>query len=465
MLGEVVQVRVLTFLANERIMRISSDLAKQAQLRLFAPLECLHGDRRLTVTVIIDQGLPKNTIAMSQLAADELYLSSYMWRIPLYIKTNEFLFGPLVGVLANPEWNSKSHTLKKTNQLVSLTKLCSVCQSQQAICVIFDTKGVNLTDRLVRGYVMDDGVWHKRTLPLPTVIYDQLVSRKLERSPALQGKRKALIAHYGDRFFNGGFFDKWEVYEWLSNEHQVKSHMPQTARHTTLAQAEDFVRSHATSFLKPLHGSLGLGIVRFVRHQSGSVTYEVKRRAGSITAGQASSVRDAIQVFRTRLKNRPYIWQEGLNLVKYQGRPLDIRILMQRDESGAWKRTKMFARVAKVGDFTSNLTGGGDAMPVDEALVQCLPKSEQRNRATSQVRRLSRQIVDAIESGSGRTFGEMGIDLGVDVEGKIWIIEVNSKPHKTPETEKGRQDLVDLSFERPMGYAIYLATSTTKMPK
>lgn len=101
-------------------------------------------------------------------------------------------------------------------------------------------------------------------------------------------------------------------------------------------------------------------------------------------------------------------------------------------------------------------------MPVDQALAECLPKVEQRNRAKAQIRRLSRQVVDALEQGSGRTFGELGIDLGLDTSGKVWIIEVNSKPRKTPTTEKGRQDLVDLSFERPMRYAIYLATKAAK---
>lgn len=37
------------------------------------------------------------------------------------------------------------------------------------------------------------------------------------------------------------------------------------------------------------------------------------------------------------------------------------------------------------------------------------------------------------------------------------FIEVNSKPRKAPRTEKGRQDLVDLAFHRPMEYAIRLA--------
>lgn len=465
MLGDAVKVRMMTFLSDESTIRISTDVSRYSTIRFQEPCQCLHGDRRMTVTAVLDPTLPPATIALSQAVAERLRLTVYGWRIPLRINERQFLFGPLIGILANPVWNSKSKTLKTSKQLVSLTRLCSAGAMQDAICVLFDIKGIDLTDRLVQGYIYHDHRWHKRTFPLPHVIYDQLVSRKLERDLSLKGKREALTAKYGDKFFNGGFFDKWQVYEWLSADAQMKFHVPQTLRHSSLTQAEAFVCSHAISFLKPLHGSLGLGIVRFLRHQNGSVTYEMKKKAESVTSGQASSVREALQIFRTRFKNRPYIWQEGLNLAKYHERPLDIRILMQRDETGEWKRTKMFARVAKIGDFTSNITGGGDAMPVDEALTECLPKIEQRNRAKRQIRKLSRQIVEAIESASGRSFGEMGIDLGVDTNGKIWIIEVNSKPHKTPATEKGRQDLVDLSFERPMGYALYLATSTRKSSK
>ncbi|EPZ53060.1 YheC/YheD family protein [Alicyclobacillus acidoterrestris] len=453
------QLRVSTFKSAKPLLRLSPSTGYLAAAP-FRSIECVHGGRRVTLEAVIDEALPRNALSMSSKAAEQLRLTEYTWQMPAGVTQGRIQFGPLIGILSNPRWDKEARTLRKSSQTEVLQRLVEAGREHGAVCFVFGIHSVNLKAGTITGYVLNDGVWHRRQLPLPDVIYDQLHSRKLEQDA--KELREALSKRYGSRIFNDGFFDKWQVYDWLREDRQVRQHLPQTRQHTSMSSAEAFLSSHSVTFLKPLHGSLGLGIARFVRQRDGSYTYEVKRKTSAIVRGKAASAKKVLSVFRTRLKHRPYIWQEGLPLATYHHRPVDFRILMQRDETGEWKRTKMFARVARIGDFTSNLSGGGDAMPVDQALAECLPKVEQRNRAKAQIRRLSRQVVDALEQGSGRTFGELGIDLGLDTSGKVWIIEVNSKPRKTPTTEKGRQDLVDLSFERPMRYAIYLATKAAK---
>ncbi|MGE5404393.1 MAG: YheC/YheD family protein, partial [Candidatus Saccharibacteria bacterium] len=53
-------------------------------------------------------------------------------------------------------------------------------------------------------------------------------------------------------------------------------------------------------------------------------------------------------------------------------------------------------------------------------------------------------------------FGELGIDIGLDNDDKLWLIEVNSKPRKATEGS-GDNRLIDLSFMKPLSYARFLA--------
>ena len=53
-------------------------------------------------------------------------------------------------------------------------------------------------------------------------------------------------------------------------------------------------------------------------------------------------------------------------------------------------------------------------------------------------------------------FGEFGLDLGLDKNGDIWLIEVNSKPRKTTVTEMSKI-IMRNAFKRPLEYSIYLA--------
>ncbi|WP_230087846.1 YheC/YheD family protein [Alicyclobacillus mali (ex Roth et al. 2021)] len=362
---------------------------------------------------------------------------------------------PLIGILDHPRWDDRRETLRESDQMAGIRRMVEIAQSLGADAFVFGLADVDLKSRRIHGYSRDDGKWMERVFPFPDVIYDQLLSRKLERRETYRSVRHALSAEYGDLFFNDGFFDKWQIYEWLRRS-PVWPHVPETIRHRSLAQGATFVARHQVTFLKPFHGSLGLGIIRFALEKDGSVSYEWKRSRQGIVRGTAASPAEAVQLFRTQLRRRPYIWQQGIDLVALDGRPVDIRILLQRDGTGAWKRTKMFARVAKAGDFTSNLATGGGAMPVDRAILGAFPDDVKR-RVRASIRRTAEAVAEAVEAGAGRTFGELGVDLGVDRRGFVWVIEVNSKPRKAPASASGRDDLVELSFRRPMEYALFLA--------
>lgn len=56
------------------------------------------------------------------------------------------------------------------------------------------------------------------------------------------------------------------------------------------------------------------------------------------------------------------------------------------------------------------------------------------------------------------TFGEIGIDLGLDVEGELWFIESNAKPAKTTIHLLNEDDVLRQSYLKPLEYAKYLAS-------
>ncbi|MBX5437563.1 MAG: YheC/YheD family protein [Alicyclobacillaceae bacterium] len=365
--------------------------------------------------------------------------------------------GPLIGILCNPVWDRRNERLKSNVQLPALQKLVQESRSQGAVAYLFRVEDVDFQGLKTIGYVQDGPAWKPAVLPLPDVIYDQVVSRRLERR-ADHGRRRARLSKlYGERFFNDGFFDKWQVYEWLARDPRVRAHLPVTARLNRSQDLVTFVQQHSVTFVKPVHGSLGLGILRIVREPDGSVTYALKRARGAPLQGRADHPGDIAAALRRRLLARPHLLQQGIALRTYRDRPFDIRILLQRDGEGVWRRTKMFARIAGPGDFTSNLSSGGEAVPVGQVLAELYSKPADRVRCRRQISRLSKWTAEVLEQQAQRRFGELGIDMGVDETGRVWVIEVNSKPWKTTLSLRGRQDLADLAFTRPIQYAIWLS--------
>lgn len=407
--------------------------------------------------VIPDPALSTRQVYLSTGVLGRLHMMETAAPFSARLKQGEVQIGPVIGILCNPRWNSSSNTLSNSTQLPALEKLLDTARGQGVTAYLFRVEDIDFQQLVTKAYIRTSRGWKTIRTPLPDAIYDQMISRKRERSTDHGKLREKLTRLYGARIFNDGFFDKWQVHEWLVNDRRMIPYVPSTIRYTRSQEASQFVRRHGTVYMKPVHGSLGLGIVRIAGMSDGSYIYEIKRPNQAPTTGRANDASDVVQSFRKRLNGRPYLLQQAIPLATMEGRPFDIRILLQRDDSGDWKRTKAFARLAKVGDITSNLSSGGEALPLSQPLERLFSNRQRRNRCKAEIQKVSRLIAEVMEQQSGKKFGELGIDLGVDQTGHVWVIEVNSKPWKSPTTENGSQEIVDLAFERPIRYAKYLA--------
>lgn len=431
---------------------------RRSRLRLgLGTVTCSCSVKSTEVAVLPDPNLPNDTLVMTEAVSERLSIQGVVPRLFATVTSSRIRVGPLIGILCHPIWRAKERTLVRNRHLQALEKLVSSASEQKALGFLFRMDEVDFEDGTVQGYIKTTDGWKRRRLPLPDVIYDQVISRKRERTQSYAERRQQLSALYGQRIFNDGFFDKWAVHDWLQQDRSLRPHIPRTVRYTQATAAVNFVQRFPVTFLKPVHGSLGLGIARIVRHPDGTFHYDIKRAKQSPLHGTAASAGDVVKAFRGRLSARPYVIQEGIVLSHYQDRPFDIRILLQRDGDGEWRRTKMFARVAKAGDFTSNISSGGEALPVHTVFTEAFKKPAQAKACQREIVRVTRRVTEVMEKASGKVFGEMGLDIGIDQNGHVWVIEVNSKPWKSPTTERGRQDLVDLSFKRPIEYAVWLA--------
>ncbi|WP_277714094.1 YheC/YheD family protein [Paenibacillus mucilaginosus] len=69
--------------------------------------------------------------------------------------------------------------------------------------------------------------------------------------------------------------------------------------------------------------------------------------------------------------------------------------------------------------------------------------------------RLAAELPEALEAGYGR-FAELGIDFGVDRDGRLWLLEVNSKPGRSVFTLLGDARAAEAALLRPLQYAASL---------
>ena len=130
------------------------------------------------------------------------------------------------------------------------------------------------------------------------------------------------------------------------------------------------------------------------------------------------------------LNNRIYIIQQGIPLLTYQTRGMDYRVLCHKNIQNNWNVTSVVARISAQDEFVSNIARGGELMSPVNALKDTLSISDAKV-LISQMKDLAIETAMIIERKSQGITGELGIDIGIDKDGKPWLIEVNSKPSKS----------------------------------
>ncbi len=73
------------------------------------------------------------------------------------------------------------------------------------------------------------------------------------------------------------------------------------------------------------------------------------------------------------------------------------------------------------------------------------------------LRRAALEIASGIEKYVDGHFAELGVDLAIDRSGRIWLLEVNSKPSKDDNSSTSGGEKIRPSVNKTVTYARYLA--------
>lgn len=277
----------------------------------------------------------------------------------------------------------------------------------------------------ITGYCFEDDYWTKRTFPLPDVIYNRIHSRRLEYGELFQ-QLYQYVQEQNISFFNYRFLSKWEVHRMLLLEEHMHPYLPQTSLYSK-ENLENMLDEHHSVFLKPVHGSQGRNIIRLSKHNT---EFCFKTSAGTNeNSTSLPSLTQLLEALEKQTKRRLYLIQQEIPLITYDGRKLDFRILCHKNKQESWIVTSSVARISALQQFVSNIARGGEMIKPLKALANYFDRAVAL-QIFALMKEIAVECAAIIEQQSDGETGELGIDLGVDPSGHVWIIEVNSKPSK-----------------------------------
>ncbi|WP_167357167.1 YheC/YheD family protein [Paenibacillus pectinilyticus] len=302
------------------------------------------------------------------------------------------------------------------------------------------------------GYTYNKAKYRLERQSIPKVTHN----RQIALSPSLKAKLK-LLSKSSLIFNRQNRYDKFKIYKLIYQNPELREYLPVSMRYSQ-ARLKDAMNTYSSLFIKPTNNSVGDGIIKLKKQQSGNWLFYWKK--GSPKSLSSQQVVNRVNKYVGR---QHYMIQEAIPLATYHGRPYDLRVSVQRGATGSWQVTGMIGRVAAKGRHVTNVAKGGKPKKVETLFRTSEFEPEAMKTA---IRAVALKIMNDL-SGKLLHVADVGLDLGIDTQGHIKLIEMNGRDQRYTFKKAKMHATFYRTYETPLQYAKYLLTqkSTTIMTR
>lgn len=392
------------------------------------------------------------SIVLTEGLAHALKFTETNTPLHVFVYKNSIHLGPLIGIFSSGFTKIPNKPLGERSEFFS--KLLSLNTMTGCIPFIFGEQHIDWDYETIHGYVFLDSEWSVYEFPFPNVVYDRLPNRRTEKETGAKEVKQKFQELYTIPWYNPGFFNKWDMYERLTQDDTALAFLPETYPLNSLSTIEHLLSNYRHAFIKPIHGSLGLGIHQVIYDKQDHAYYcrytneEQQKKLQRFPSLEAMMN----HVFRNRTLDN-LIVQQGISLIRFEKHPVDFRVHSNKDSQGNWQVTAIAAKVAGSGSVTTHIKNGGSVKIVRELFEDDEKAKEIEQKLTTAAITLSQSIEKNLDG----IIAEIGFDFGVDKQGQVWMFEANSKPGRSIFSHPKLKEFELLTRKLSLDYAIYLA--------
>lgn len=329
-------------------------------------------------------------------------------------------------------------TLKKAYYYAQAAK------EEGAEFLYFSPNCVDFQSRTINGYVYDEIVddWVKVNRRFPDVIYNIGSPQKLSRSQTIVDRLRAEIP-----FTSHSVGNKITVYRRLEKTGVFKKYVIPTQIVSSPQDIFDFLNRYSKLVFKPTNGHRGDGVT-FIERSANQYLVQTEDENHLYTQKQFA------QFIYQRLQRSHYLVQPYINSRTKDGHAYDLRLHVQKNGEARWVIATMYAKISPSESIVTNGHRGGICIPINQFLKHEFSDSydEMKKTLDDFALHLARHLDDIQIKNHSHPLDELGIDVGIDQNNKIWLYEVNWLPGM-PRDYYGK-----IGVERnQIRYAIFLA--------
>jgi len=306
---------------------------------------------------------------------------------------------------------------KKPTYMAKLTAM--LCNSQGIDLIYLKPSGVNVETDRVEGMMYIDNKWVKVEADLPQFI---------DISPyCFKAKNKNIITYLRNNTLLSDdrrkTFSKEKVQSILKNDEKFAHLVIPTLRAQTFQNVIDFIDKYDTIVMKPIKGERGKGVY-ILRKERGNYILGYEKEEKKLTQAELKVYFDEIT------KNKRYIIQKYITSKTKQGDPFDCRVHVEKNGKGQWVSARNFIRVGIGQKVISNVNQGGGISDPEPFLKANF--GDQWKEINNKLNALATSLPYKMENLRNTKVMSMGLDVGIDKDGEIYLFEINGAPVTAP---------------------------------
>ncbi|SFA86193.1 MULTISPECIES: YheC/YheD family protein [unclassified Bacillus (in: firmicutes)] len=401
------------------------------------------GIRAVPIDVYLSANLPLDKIRLSSDLIRELGISLNC-RFDIVQNDNEIIIGPYIGILAG------SNEISVNKRLETLLDYLHHYEKDiRGAVLVFSLENVDKAKLIMKGHLYNPStnLWDEGTFPYPSsiMIKTGTVSSKWVKH------FKSVI---GDSVFNDFYFNKWDIHKTLEASSYLKNYLPVSTLYSSPHDIYSFLKHSPSMIVKSINASKGSSIYKIsVDEKDLVITYP---KTGQIDKIHLKNKDKGYSLFKRYFAKNEFMIQEALELITYQERTIDFRVIVIKNQNAHWQVMGIFARHGQPGNILSNLS------PIvksgEETIKEVLKLNDLDNKLLIQaISEIAIESVKAIDH-TGVHFGNTGVDIAIDKEGNLRIIEIqHCNPSHNIAIKAGFPELYYEILKTNMRYAKRLA--------
>jgi hypothetical protein len=390
---------------SKPIIRMHQQTADAVNITPSKAIRIKYGMRQIQAQVRITSHLKKQHIEMDQSLIGSLKIDESL-RYVISSQYNKLVIGPVIGIVF--EYNDNTLIKKLSENKERYVPYVSMNKELGGLSYFFALDQIDYTKKEIKGYVYDakTSSWSRRVLPFPGVIFHRTtVSERLKQ--IMNGK-----------IINANRFNKADFWNMMKDHPQIRDYLPETSTQINKENLDHLLKKFKGVFLKHTNESLGRGIYLIIKDGR---NYKVRK---NLTRSAIVLTERTIEQFLAQ-NRKEHILQQAISLKMHKNRKIDYRVIVVKDLHDTWRCRGIIGWLGDTHGLTINTLSEVHGKQVEAMLkLQFNYNKADIKIKKNELSQLGIALARELDKRTG-PYVDLGIDIGLDSKGKLWVFEVN----------------------------------------